>query len=82
MQIIRSSRECKWVTDCAYCGCVFIYKGDEVEVSVSEDTGRNVAEVMCPECKRRITIPTMAKYRREINQTSDDWDEDYAYEQC
>lgn len=31
MQIIRYSKEAKWITECVNCGCVFVYRGDEVQ---------------------------------------------------
>lgn len=37
MQIIRSNKECKWVRECDCCGCVFIYKGDEITYNMTED---------------------------------------------
>lgn len=92
MQIIRSSRECRWVAECEYCGCVFIYKGDEVEeaelpapTKVVEDNQpairlpvfRLICQVMCPECHKNVQVASKAKYRKPAVFTDgDDWEVD------
>ena len=56
MQIIRSSRECKWITDCKDCGCVFIYKGDEIEEAELPDLKKMFAKAIhSPEDKEQET---------------------------
>jgi len=70
MQVVRYSKECRWITDCKDCGCVFIYRGDEVEKSeikventFSEDgepVKQTICTVMCPDCHQPVRIPLKA----------------------
>lgn len=88
MQIIRSSRECKWIKACDYCGCVYVYKGDEVEeaelpplpgstFAKSKDTvwepeKRHICQVMCPECHQYSQVALMARDRKPAY-NAEDW---------
>lgn len=56
MQIIRSSRECKWIKACDYCGCVYVYKGDEVEEAELPDLKKMYIKAIAkPEDKEQET---------------------------
>lgn len=79
MQIIRSSRECKWLMDCGCCGCVFVYKGDEVEVKIEKNDIAEVAHswVKCPECRNELRVPDKAAYRKAVHGNwTDGYEED------
>ena len=79
MQIIKWSKECKWIGECRSCGCVFVYQGSDIErreiideemVEVfsrkaeCEPPRKTVTVVMCPECHEEMTVPKMACYRK------------------
>ena len=85
MQVVRYSKECKWITNCSYCGCVFIYKGDEVrdeDVQMSLTVGpegepirKTIKVVICPECHESVRIPRKACDRTGaiVKSTDEEW---------
>jgi len=96
MQIIRSSRECKWVSECRYCGCAFIYTQEDIMVREVPDLHETFAQihadrneeaphnriffVACPECQQEVQVSSMACYRKQAVRRSEDWGEMDEYE--
>ena len=91
MQIIRYAKEQKWFGTCPACGCAFVYNGGDIQVEKYVDfygitsiprepanaDDRPVTFVTCPECRYKVKIPTMARYRRPAGccGEEDGWDE-------
>ena len=98
MQIIRSSRECKWVSECRYCGCAFIYTQEDIMVRELPDRDENFARILadrneeaphkriffvqCPECQQEVQVSSMACYRKQAVRRSEDWEEMDEYDGC
>jgi hypothetical protein len=91
MMIIRYSRECKWVTTCPKCGCVFVYTGADIQKTTADEfygfekqkvqIGKEVEPVEvsfveCPECHYPNRIANLAMYRKPADGIrTDEWEE-------